>query len=77
MKGSIRRLSGLGDQEVAEWDTETITPEKLLEIEQEFNQMIGAGFAAFDITESKDEQISKFDPNAEILMVPRMMGGAR
>ena len=72
MKRIMRKMSGAGDELVAEWN-ETATPERLLEIEKEFNEMTAKGYWAADI--DKSEVIQKFDPNANILLLPKMQGG--
>ncbi len=70
----LRKMSGKGDEVVAEW-TETSTPEDLAKIENEFNDCMKAGYFAADISEGKNEIIQKFDPKADILLLPKMMGG--
>ncbi len=75
MKRSIRKLCAGGDAAVCEWDTETVTKERLEMIETEFRQMIVRGHTAFDITDKRDSQIREFNPDADTLMVPRMVGG--
>ena len=75
MKRSIVKMSGKGDEVVAEWETETATPERLAEIEKEFNEMVGRGYFAADITDQRNEFVKEFDPNADILMIPRIQGG--
>lgn len=64
-----------GDKTLAEWDTETTSPERLAEIEKEFDQMIAKGWFAADISDKDGEFIRKFDPDAEILLIPRVQGG--
>ncbi len=71
----LRKMSMKGDEVLQEWDTETATPDKLKEIEKEFNEMTAKGYFAADITEGKNEIIKKFDPNADTLLIPRMQGG--
>ncbi len=75
MKRQMRKMSPKGDEVVSEWDTETATPGELKQIEEEFNQKIKEGYFAADIAEGKNEIIKKFDPGAEILLIPRMAGG--
>ena len=75
MKRSIVKMSGKGDEVVAEWETETATPERLAEIEKEFKEMVGRGYFAADITDQRNEFVKDFDPNADILMIPRIQGG--
>ncbi len=75
MKRQMRRMSVMGDEVVREWDTETATPEKLKEIETEFNDFMVKGYFAADIAEGKNEIINKFDVNSEILLMPKMAGG--
>lgn len=74
MRRRMRILSSAGDTIVAEW-SETTTDERLKEIEAEFNAKMQSGFFAVDITDKKDEQIRKFDPAADILLIPAMQGG--
>ena len=77
MLRSIRRLSCGGDTVVKEWDTETVSEEKLKEIEKEYNQLVKDGHTPFDITDKKDElQRGGFDPKADTLMIPRLQGGS-
>ena len=73
----IRRLSSEGDSPVAEWDTTTVTRDRLEEIEIEYNQLMAAGATPADITDTRNELKpgAKFDPNADTLMIPRMTGG--
>ena len=73
MTHKLRKMSGRGDETVAEWDTETVTEAKLAEIEKEFNARIKEGYFAADI--NKNELIQSFDPNADILLIPKMQGG--
>jgi hypothetical protein len=71
----LRLLCAGGDKTVAEWDTETISPEKLKLLEDEFNLKMKQGFFAADITDGRNVLIRKFDPNAETLLIPRVQGG--
>lgn len=71
-KRMMRKLSGRGDETVAEWD-ETATPERLAEVEAEFNDLMRKGFFAADLRD--DTIIHKFDPAADILIIPRLTGG--
>ena len=64
-----------GDKTLAEWDAETVSPQRLDEIEKEFNEKMAQGWFAADISEKKDVLIRQFDPNAEILLIPRVQGG--
>jgi len=68
-------LCSQGDKVVAEWDTEAVSPQRLTEIETEFEEKMAAGWFAVDITDKRDTLIKKFDPNAEILLIPRVQGG--
>ena len=81
-KKVIKQMGTLtGHQEIAAWDTDTVTPERLLEIEAEYNELTHQGWWAADITvdektnESKNVIIKKFDPNADILLMPLYKGG--
>ena len=71
---SLRMICANSDKTLAEWDTLTCTPERLAEIEKEFNQRIAEGWFAADISEKRDTLIRHFDPNAEILLIPRLQG---
>jgi len=64
-----------GDKTLAEWDTETVTPQRLNEIEKEFNEKMAQGWFAADISDKKDVLIREFNPQAEILLIPRVQGG--
>jgi hypothetical protein len=64
-----------GDKTLAEWDTETTSPERLAEIETEFNQMVTQGWLAADISDKQGVFIREFCPEAEILLIPRVQGG--
>ena len=46
-----------------------------LEIETEFREKMAAGWFAVDIHEKRNQLIREFDPNAEILLIPRVQGG--
>jgi hypothetical protein len=74
MKRTMRKLSANGDDVLYEYD-ETTSPEKLAEIEKEFNTMMSKGWIAADITDQVDTIIDTFDPKAEILLIPRIQGG--
>jgi len=71
----LRMLCAGGDETLAEWDTETVTPERLAEIEREFHKKIDQGCLAADISDKRDLLTQDFDPNAEILLIPRVQGG--
>ena len=71
----LRMLSAAGDETLAEWETETLSPERLREIEHEFNTRMQQGFFAVDITDGRNKFIRKFDPNAETLLIPPVRGG--
>ena len=64
-----------GDKTLAEWDTEKVTAERIAEIEKEFNEKMAQGWFAADISNKRDLLIHEFDPNAEILLIPRVQGG--
>ena len=72
---TLRMICASGDETLAEWDTETVSPHRLAEIEKEFNEKITQGWFAADISEKRDVLIRDFDPNAEILLIPRVLGG--
>ena len=71
----IRVLCPDGDKTLAQWDTQTITPEQLQQIESEFNAKMRQGFFAADVTDGRNLLIKKFDPNADTLLIPRVQGG--
>ena len=71
----LRMLSAAGDEILAEWDTETINPERLHEIETQFNSKMQQGFFAVDITDGRNKFMRKFDPKAETLLIPAVRGG--
>jgi len=72
---TLRMICAAGDKVLAEWDMETATPERLMEIEQEFDARIREGWFAADMRSQPDVLITKFDPDAEILLIPRVQGG--
>lgn len=72
---SIRKMSAAGDDTVAEWDTETVTVERVQEIETEFNRLMAEGYFAADITDKRDEIVRDFVPDRDYLMIPKMQGG--
>ena len=72
---SMRMICSQGDKVLAEWDTDVVSPKRLAEIESEFNRRMAAGWFAVDINEKRDKLIREFDPNAEILLIPRVQGG--
>lgn len=76
MERSLRKMSGNGDDVIAEWDTETVTPERLADIEGEFRRLQARGYFAADITDGRDVLVERFDPKANLLMIPRVQGGA-
>jgi len=73
----LRVMCAGGDETVAEWDTETVTPERLAEIEQEFNQRIAEGWFAADISTEEATLIQAFRADADILLIPKVQGGAQ
>jgi hypothetical protein len=71
----LRVLCQDGDRTLAEWDTRTITPDELHQIELEFEAKMRQGFFAADVTDGRNQLIKKFDRNANILLFPRVQGG--
>ena len=71
----LRMICAGGDKTLAEWDTQTVSPQRLAEIEKEFNEKMAQGWFAADISDKRDVLIREFDPNAEILLIPRVQGG--
>jgi hypothetical protein len=41
---TLRMICASGDKTLAEWDTETVSPHRLAEIEKEFNEKITQGW---------------------------------
>ena len=72
---TLRKLSSGGDTEVARWDPQTVTPERLAEIEAEFQALQKRGYFAVNVTNGKDMLVDAFNPNADLLMIPRVQGG--
>ena len=71
----LRMICAGGDKTLAEWDTETVSSQRLAGIEKEFKEKMAEGWFAADITDQRNVLIRKFDPNAEILLIPRVQGG--
>lgn len=71
----LRMMCAGGDKTLAEWDTDSVSDERLAEIENEFREKMAQGWFAADITDKKDVLIQNFDPDAEILLIPRVQGG--
>ena len=71
----LRMICAGGDKTLAEWETETVSQQRLTEIEREFKEKLAQGWFAADISDKRDVLIKKFDPNAEILLIPRVQGG--
>ena len=71
----LRMICSGGDKTLAEWDTENVSPYRLAEIEKEFNEKMAQGWFAADILEKRNVLIREFDPNADILLIPRVQGG--
>jgi hypothetical protein len=71
----LRMLCAGGDKTLAEWNTDTVTPERLREIEVEFNGKMKQGYFAADLTNGRNSLIRNFDPNADILLIPPVKGG--
>src|SRR6516162_6570973 len=71
----LRMICAGGDKTLAEWDTETVSQQRLAEIEREFNEKVAQGWFAADISEKRNVLIREFDPNAEILLIPKVQGG--
>ena len=52
-----------------------VSPQRLAEIEKEFNEKMAQGWFAADISDKRTILIRQFDPNAEIILIPRVQGG--
>jgi len=76
MRHSMRVLSAGGDTTLAEWDADTDTP-TIDDIEQDFDHHLQRGYLDFDITRpGEGRQIQKFDRRIDILLAPKVSGGA-
>jgi hypothetical protein len=71
----LRMICHLGDKTLKEWDPKTVSPEALKEIEEEYQRKVAEGYFAVDITDKRDKFMTAFDPDAEILLIPRVVGG--
>ena len=69
----ITKMSGKGDEMVAEWN-ETTAPDRLGEIEKEFNAMMAKGYHMADL--ATNEIVKAFKPDTDYLAFPAMAGGA-
>ena len=67
----LRMICAGGDKTLAEWDTNTVSQQRLAEIEREFNEKVAQGWFAADISDKRDVLIRQFDPDAEILVLLR------
>ncbi len=72
---TMKMLCSDGDKTIVEWDNETVSPDRLAEIEREFGNRMAAGWFAVDIKDKRNQLIRYFDPDAEILLIPRVHGG--
>ena len=70
---ALRMISPRGDDTLAVWDETTITPERLQEIQREFDDKMARGYFAANIDTM--EITKEFDPNANTLLIPRVQGG--
>ncbi len=68
----LRKMSGKGDEVVAEYN-ETTSPEALEKIEKEFNALMKQGYTAANL--DTNEIVREFDPGANMLLMPRLVGG--
>lgn len=75
MYRTMVKMSGKGDEMVADYAVGVTSPERLDAIEKEFNEMLQKGYFAADITDKRNELIRTFDPAADILMIPNIRGG--
>jgi len=71
----LRMICAGGDKTLAEWDTETVSAQRLAAIEKEFNDKMAQGWFAADVSDKGGVLIHEFDPDAEILLIPRVQGG--
>ena len=73
MTRKMVRMCAGGDVPVAEWDTETVTDERIREIEHEFKTRVAEGYFAADV--DKREIIKQFDPSVNTVLIPKVQGG--
>jgi hypothetical protein len=71
----LRIMCAGGDETLAEWETETISQERLDEIETLFNSKMKQGFFAVNIADGRNTLTKKFDPNGDTLLIPPVRGG--
>ncbi len=71
-KFKLTKMSGRGDELVAEW-TDKTSPEELAKIEAEFKSLMAKGFFAADL--STNELVKEFNSGTDMLMIPKMAGG--
>lgn len=70
---SMSCMSAAGDDVVAEWDVEA-SPERMAEVEAEFNAKMKEGYFAADL--ATNEVIHEFR-DTDIVLIPRITGGSR
>ncbi len=74
--GEMRTMGTSGDTKLV-WDADQ--PDEVANARRTFDDLLAKGFAAFSVTGregAKGEQIRRFDPAAErIIMVPQLAGG--
>ena len=68
---SMSMMNHKGDEVVAEWDVEC-SPERMAEVEKEFNQKLKEGFFAADL--NTNEVIHEFR-DTDIVLIPKITGG--
>lgn len=76
-KRTMRKMSPMGDEPVAEYEVGVTSEAEMKKFESEFKAWVKNGGVAADITDQRDVLIDKFDPKADILLIPRVQGGVR
>ena len=74
MKHSMRIMGRSGDVAV-KWDTET--PTEVEEARKSFVEKMKSGMLAFEVAPDTKEskQVTKFNPDADMVLVPQISGG--
>jgi hypothetical protein len=69
----LRRMSSGGDTTLYRWNPETVTEDELQKIEAEYQKWVKQGWFAANLMDNT--LIREFDPQADILLIPRVQGG--
>ena len=73
MSGTLRILGPSGDVALT-W--EDVTDDKFTEAKTKFGELMEKGFSAFEMgKDKKGKQVKSFNPDADTVLVPRLVGG--